>query len=93
MGTRDADYRSTARVLWYSGRKSHVEASCVRDGSHDLSGTASYFGSYVANLEAASFLANHEEGFRNMDISLCSVSSVPHGWDYGAYAKYPGVCR
>ncbi len=63
MGTRDADYRSTARVLWYSGRKSHMETFCVRAGTYDLSGTASYFGSYVVNLEADSFLANHEEGF------------------------------
>ncbi len=93
MGTRDADYCSAARVLRYSGGKSHVEAFCVRKGSHDLSGTASCSGSYVASLEADGLLANHEEGLRYMDIPLCSVSSVPYGWDYGAYAKYPGVCR
>ncbi len=70
-----------------------METFFGRAGTYDLSGTASYFGSYVASLEADGFLANHEEGLRYMDIPLCSVSSVPHGWDYGAYAKYPGVCR
>ncbi len=35
MGTRDAEYGSTARVLRYSGRKSHMEGFCVRAGTYD----------------------------------------------------------